>query len=176
MTDLELLKSLDKWIQTLVEDAKELRNAMDLDDTDRNAKKYIIGGLSYLIMKIDLIPDYIGGVGVLDDAAVLRVAAKLAMEAGVPSASDHFKSLAGDMDLVKALLEDHYDKFEAYVKALPAKRIRNRTSDVILDEKGSMDQFDREIEDEIRGYKPKSLGENERTLREFRSFIKTKVL
>ncbi|MBU1220482.1 DUF1232 domain-containing protein [Myxococcota bacterium] len=176
MTDLELLKALDKWIQTLSEDAKELRAAIDLPDTSREAKKLLVGGLSYLIMKIDLIPDYIGGVGVLDDASVLRVAAFEALKAGMPSASDRFKEIAGDLELVKLLLEDHYDKFSAYVVGLPDKRIRNRTADVILDEKGAMDQFDREIEDEVRGYKPKPLGENERTLREFRSFIKTKVL
>jgi uncharacterized membrane protein YkvA (DUF1232 family) len=175
MNDTELLILLDNWVKELAEDAKALRDAMGDPGTSREAKKYIIGGLSYLLRKVDIIPDYMGGIGVLDDASVLRVAADLSMISGVSNASDHFKKLAKENDLVKILLEDHYIPFENYVKRLPVEKIRNRTAETILDEPGSLDQFDREFEDEVRGYTPKPLGQNERTIREFRSFMKSKI-
>ncbi len=175
MTELELLQSLEPWVMNLAEDSKTMRAALDSEGASREAKKFILGGLSYMLRKVDIIPDYLGGIGVLDDAAVMRVSAKLAIEAGLPEADEAFRKLAGESELNVALFDNLFDGFVAYVKRLPDERIRNRNADHILDEEGCLEQFDRELEDEIRGYSPKPLGQNERTIREFRSFIKSKV-
>lgn len=175
MNETELLQAMDQWVKNLAEDAIEMRKAIDSDDISRDAKKYIIGGLAYLLRKVDIIPDYMGGIGVLDDASVMRVAVKMALDSGAPSATDALKKMGEEAELVKVALEEFYDKFENYVKGLPIEKIRNRNADTILDEPGSLDQFDRELEDETRGYKPKPLAQNTRTLRELKSFIKSKV-
>ncbi len=175
MNDTELLLKLEAWVANLGEDTKVLRKALDSQGISRDSKKYILGGLSYMLRKVDIIPDYLGGIGVLDDAAVMRVSAKLALEAGVPAADDDFKRLVDDDHMTRLLFDNLYDGFVNYVKRLPDERIRNRNADHILDEAGCMEQFDRELEDEIRGYSPKPLGQNDRTIREFRSFIKSKV-
>jgi len=175
MNETELLQIMDKWVQNLAEDAKIMRKTMDSETISRDAKKYLIGGLSYLLLKVDIIPDYMGGIGVLDDASVMRISCALALEAGIPDASEEFTQLAKDSEYAKMALDEHYDKLVAYVKKLPVEKIRNRNADTILDEPGSMDQFDRELEDETRGYKPKPLAQNPRTLRELKSFIKSKI-
>lgn len=175
MTETELLQKLDLWVKNLAEDTQVMRRALDSAAITREAKKFILGGLSYMLRKVDIIPDYLGGIGVLDDAAVMRVSAKLAMDAGVPNADAAFARLVSDDTLVRELFADMYDTFVNYVRKLPEERIRNRNADHILDEEGCLDQFDRELEDEIRGYTPKPLGDNERTIREFRSYIKSKV-
>lgn len=175
MTETELLQKLDPWVKNLAEDTQVMRRALDSSDITREAKRFILGGLSYMLRKVDIIPDYLGGIGVLDDAAVMRVTAKLALDAGVPNADVAFARLAADDTLVRELFADMYDTFVNYVRKLPEERIRNRNADHILDEEGCLEQFDRELEDEIRGYTPKPLGDNERTIREFRSFIKSKV-
>jgi uncharacterized membrane protein YkvA (DUF1232 family) len=175
MNETELLQAMDEWVKNLAIDAKVMRATMDSAGVSREAKKYIIGGLSYLLRKVDIIPDYMGGIGVLDDASVMRIACMLALKEGAPSASDEFKKLGQEAELVKVALEGFYDKFEGYVINLPIEKIRNRNADTILDEPGSLDQFDRELEDETRGYRAKPLAQNTRTLRELKSFIKSKV-
>jgi len=175
MTDTELLTKLEAWVANLGEDTKILRKALDSQGISRDSKKYLLGGLSYMLRKVDIIPDYLGGIGVLDDAAVMRVSAKLAVEAGMPNVDEGIKRLISEDEMTRLLFDNLYDGFVTYVKRLPEERIRNRNADHILDEAGCMDQFDRELEDEIRGYSPKPLGQNDRTIREFRSFIKSKV-
>ncbi|MBU1536518.1 DUF1232 domain-containing protein [Myxococcota bacterium] len=175
MNETELLQAMDLWVKNLAIDATVMRKTIDAEGTCREAKKYIIGGLAYLLRKVDIIPDYMGGIGVLDDASVMRIACKLALDEGVPNASDEFKQLATESELVKLALEEFFVQFENYVKNLPIEKIRNRNAETILDEPGSIDQFDRELEDETRGYRPKPLAQNTRTLRELKSFIKSKV-
>jgi uncharacterized membrane protein YkvA (DUF1232 family) len=175
MNELELLQKLEAWVANLGEDTKILRTALDSEGISRDAKKYLLGGLSYMLRKVDIIPDYLGGIGVLDDAAVMRISAKLAVEAGMPNAGEGVKRLVAEDEMTRLLFDNLYDGFVSYVKRLPEERIRNRNSDHILDEAGCLDQFDRELEDEIRGYSAKPLGQNDRTIREFRSFIKSKV-
>lgn len=175
MNETELLQAMDEWVKNLAVDANVMRATIDVEGTSREAKKFIIGGLAYLLRKVDIIPDYMGGIGVLDDASVMRIACKLALDSGVPAASAEFKKLADESELVKVALDEFYGQFENYVKNLPIEKIRNRNADTILDEPGSIDQFDRELEDETRGYKPKPLAQNTRTLRELKSFIKSKV-
>ncbi len=175
MNEQELLATLDSWIQTLPEDAMTLRRGIDASGASRNAKKLMIGGLAYLLRKIDLIPDYMGGIGMTDDAAVLRMAASLAVEAGFDSPPEEFESLAAQDEALKMLLGDLYDRFVTYVKKLPETKIRNRTADMILDDPDSLEQFDHELEDEVRTYRAKPVGNNPRVLDEFRAFVKAKI-
>ncbi|PKN44586.1 MAG: hypothetical protein CVU59_11310, partial [Deltaproteobacteria bacterium HGW-Deltaproteobacteria-17] len=63
MTDLELLQHLEAWVANLGEDTKILRKALDSEGISRDAKKYLLGGLSYMLRKVDIIPDYLGGIG-----------------------------------------------------------------------------------------------------------------
>ncbi|MGM0596814.1 MAG: YkvA family protein [Myxococcota bacterium] len=175
MNSSEILEKLDGWVKTLVDDAKIMRSQIDSDGISRDAQKHIIGGLSYLLRKVDIIPDYMGGIGVLDDAFVMRVACRNALKAGISDVDDRFKQLAEDAELVDEILDELKDRFNLYVDKLPEQKIRNRNADTVLDEPGSMEQFDRELEDEIRGYKAKPLGKNEKVLRELKSFIKSKI-
>jgi signal transduction histidine kinase len=73
MTDTELLTKLEAWVANLGEDTKILRKALDSQGISRDSKKYLLGGLSYMLRKVDIIPDYLGGIGVLDDSGIVEI-------------------------------------------------------------------------------------------------------
>lgn len=175
----ELVDLFNEWINTLADDAKTLRAALEAGETPREAKRLLVGGLSYLLRKIDIVPDYLTGVGLVDDAAVLRVAAGLAASSGL---GDLDVELAGKVEALGAstkplasYLGDLYGKFEGFVKKMPDEVVRARTADKVLDDKEAHLQFLRELNDEIDSYSPQTITDPDRALRELKSFFKAKL-
>lgn len=175
----EVIDLFNTWIDTLTDDAASLRDAAMADGTPQDAKRLLVGGLSYLLRKIDIVPDYLTGVGVVDDAVILRTAAKLAVEAGLGSLEDgaasRLSELAQSLDAMGDYLGDLEDKLVAYVKDLPGETVRGRTADTVLEDKGVREQFLRELKDELSGYEPKHIEDAERASRELLSFFKAKL-
>ena len=175
----ELIDTFNDWINTLADDTATLRAAVEAEGTPRDAKRVLVGGLSYLLRKIDIVPDYLTGVGVVDDAAVLRVAAKLAHEAGLGEldfeVASKIEGLAGGVGTLEGYLGDLQEKLVAFVQALPDEAVRGRNADKILDDKEAYMQFLRELNDEIDSYQPTAIDDAERAAREIKSFFKAKL-
>lgn len=175
----ELIDTFNDWINTLADDTATLRAALEAEGTPRDAKRMIVGGLSYLLRKIDIVPDYLTGVGVVDDAAVLRIAAKAAHESGLGDldveVAGKLEVLGGSLGPLETYLGDLYGKLVDYVTALPDEAVRGRTADKILDEKEALKQFLRELSDEIESYEPKAINDGDRATREIKSFFKAKL-
>jgi uncharacterized membrane protein YkvA (DUF1232 family) len=179
MTNSELITTFGEWAGSLPGDATALRAAVEDGATPREAKRHLLGGLSYLLRKIDIVPDYLAGVGVVDDCFVLRLAAKLAVSTGLgdlgADQADAVKALAGACGPVETFLGDLYPKLEAMVKGFADETVRGRTSDKILDDKEAHAQFLRELHDELQSYAPKPITDGERALRDLKSFLKAKL-
>lgn len=175
----ELVDVFNGWINSLAEDARSLRAAMEAAETPRAAKRFIVGGLSYLLRKIDIVPDYLTGVGVVDDAAVLRVAAGLAVGAGLGDldveVAGKIEALGSSTKPLETYLGDLYGKFKAFVEKMPDETVRARNADKVLDDKDAYQQFLRELNDEIESYAPKGITDPDRALRELKSFFKAKL-
>jgi uncharacterized membrane protein YkvA (DUF1232 family) len=175
----ELIDTFNEWINTLVDDAKVLRAGMEDAEAPRDARRLLVGGLSYLLRKIDIVPDYLSGVGVVDDAIVLRLAAKLALESGLGDmgavAVNGLTALSKTTKPLEDYLGDLYGKLVEYVKALPDDEVRGRTADKVLDDPEVQKQFLRELTDELDAYAPKPITDPERAAREIKSFIKAKL-
>lgn len=175
----EVIDLFNTWIDTLADDAGSLRAAAMADETPQDAKRLLVGGLSYLLRKIDIVPDYLTGVGVVDDAVILRTAAKLAVDAGLGSLEDgaatRLTELAKSLDAMGDYLGDLQDKLVAFTEALPGETVRGRTADTVLDDESARQQFLRELKDELDGYEPKHIEDAERAARELLSFFKAKL-
>ncbi len=175
----ELIDVFNDWINTLPQDTRTMRAALEADGTPREAKRYLVGGLSYLLRKIDIVPDYLTGVGVVDDAAVLRIACQLAHESGLGDLSGEVKSevetLAGSTGPLETYLGDLHEKLVAFVKELPDETVRGRTADKVLDAPEAHKQFLRELKDELDAYSPQAITDPDRAAREIKSFFKAKL-
>src|SRR6478672_13177672 len=86
---------------------------------EEKARKLAGGALSYLVSKMDLIPDWNEGIGVIDDVMVLRVCAQLSHDAGrgeLPaSAEASLERMANQADSITEFLGGPiYDKLKSY--------------------------------------------------------------
>ena len=88
MTELDTrcLDAFPQWIRSLAEDATALAQLLNTDSLPQEGRRFVAGGLNYVFKSLDLIPDGLEGLGFLDDAFVLRVAANLALS--VPKAKE----------------------------------------------------------------------------------------
>ena len=65
------------WAETIRQDVEAFKTLLESAKADIHSKKLAGGALSYLVSKMDLIPDWNEGIGVIDDIMVLRVCAQL---------------------------------------------------------------------------------------------------
>jgi len=172
MTNEELIELFGEWINSLPDDTRAIQAAVDAEGTPREAKLMLVGGLSYLLRKIDIVPDYLTGVGVVDDVFVLRIAAA---EASLGADAPAVQALGDSLDPVKEYLGDLFGGLVDFVKGLPDDPVRGRTADKILDDEATAKQFAREVGDELDSFAPKPITDGDRALREIKSFIKAKL-
>ena len=130
MGDDTTLETLQKLIDGFFLDVGRVRAALADDKTEEGARKLLVGGLSYVIDTWDMFPDHYRGVGLADDALVLRVVSSLALRAGASHRG--LQHLAGDLAVVRTLLGDLADPLEQFCAALPARTFGNRTVATIL--------------------------------------------
>ena len=179
MTNEQFLETFEKWVGSLVEDAKVLEAVYRSKEASRDARLVAVGGLAYLLRKVDIVPDYLGGLGSVDDAMVLRLcAARLAdMDlTGVPEEiQGKLKALAGEATVIREFLGEDYEGFEAYVRDITAHKVRGRTPEQVLDDERLGEQFDYELQDELRAYKPRPVEADEKVLLQLKSVIKAKM-
>jgi uncharacterized membrane protein YkvA (DUF1232 family) len=124
------LETLQKLVDGFSLDVGRVRAALADDKTEAPAKKLLVGALSYVIDTWDMFPDHYRGVGLADDALVLRVASKLALETGATHRG--LQTLAGEMPVVRSLMGELAEPLEKFCAALPQRTFGNRTVDTIL--------------------------------------------
>jgi uncharacterized membrane protein YkvA (DUF1232 family) len=124
------LEKLQALIDGFSLDVGRMRAALADEQTELPAKKLLVGALSYVIDTWDLFPDHYRGLGVADDALVLRVASQLAVEAG--GSHRGLQHLAGELGVVQTLLGELAEPLTRFCAALPGKTFGNRTVDDIL--------------------------------------------
>jgi uncharacterized membrane protein YkvA (DUF1232 family) len=124
------LETLQKMVDGFGMDVGRVRAALADDKTPQEARALLLGGLNYVLDSWDMLPDHYQGLGVVDDALVLRVAAHLAVEKG--AAHRGALQLAGEMTLVHALLGELVEPVERLCQSLPEREVRGRKASVIL--------------------------------------------
>src|SRR5690349_5609640 len=104
LTAEDKVSVLQRFVDNFPKDLETVRAAVGDGGTPEAAQRFLIGGLNYALDKLDLFPDHHKGVGIADDAIVLRIAAKLAKAAGANHAG--VDALAVDVNNVVALFDN----------------------------------------------------------------------
>jgi uncharacterized membrane protein YkvA (DUF1232 family) len=130
MADEETLATLQELVDGFSLDVGRVRAALADDKTEAGARKLLVGALSYVIDTWDMFPDHYRGVGLADDAMVLRVAAHLAQREGATHRG--IQHLAGEMPVVRTILGDLVEPLEQFCAALPGRTVGGRQVDKIL--------------------------------------------
>jgi uncharacterized membrane protein YkvA (DUF1232 family) len=130
MGDEATLETLQELVDGFSLDVGRVRAALADEKTGESAQKLLIGALSYVIDTWDMFPDHYRGVGLADDALVLRVASSLALRAGASHRG--LQHLAGELNVVRTLLGDLVEPLEQFCAALPDRTFGNRKVAAII--------------------------------------------
>jgi uncharacterized membrane protein YkvA (DUF1232 family) len=180
MTELETrcLDAFPQWIRSLADDATALGQLLSTESLPEESRRFVAGGLNYVFKSLDLIPDGLEGIGFLDDAFVLRVAARfggkvpLAKEADVRGI---LARLGGETTLIAELLGGDYERLERYVQSLTKGAARGRSVAEIVQDAATRSAFVSEIHGWAKGYTPPTFSRDEKNLVKLKSFLTAKL-
>ena len=144
MTDATAtLATLQKLADGFVLDIGRVRAALEDPSLDHESKRLLVGALAYVLDSFDMFPDHFSGLGYVDDAMVLRVAAAQTVAEGATFRG--LLLLSKDTAEIERMLGSLYEPLWRLVKALTAKSIRGRTADQVLQDKNVRAGFEADL-------------------------------
>ncbi len=175
MTDLQnrCLDAFPEWLRGLSNDATELSAVVGDEAVPQPARLHAASALNYLFKSLDLIPDGIEDLGFLDDAFVLRVAAKLAKDRGGSGAT--LDRLAGGVALIEELLGKDFSRLVTYVEGLVHGAARGRTAEEVVGDPNVRAAFTTELSAWASGYQAPTFARDEKNLVKLTSFLSAKL-
>jgi uncharacterized membrane protein YkvA (DUF1232 family) len=168
------------WIDSFADDVRVVQKVVDAEDAPRPARLLAAAGLSYLVTRMDLIPDWEESAGIIDDAMVLRVALALGVERGlsdVAGDSEHLvPRLANEADAVMDFLgAGLYARFKHHVEGLQTQEVRGRSPATIIDDPKARGQLYQEIGDEMSRLPPAPWSDPEAVGRQVKNALSSKL-
>ncbi len=173
--DRRYLEAFPAWLTSLADDATALAVVLEAVGTPESARRKAACGLNYLFKSLDLVPDGIDDIGYLDDAFVLRVAARDALAAGGEDLDGRLEKLAGEVALVQEFLGPDYERLHAYVDDLATGSTRGRSVEDIVHKADVRADLVRDVHGFARGYTAPSFTREEKTLVKLRSFLQARL-
>jgi uncharacterized membrane protein YkvA (DUF1232 family) len=142
------------WAETIRQDIDAYKSLLESEKADDKARKLAGGALAYLVSKMDLIPDWNEGIGVIDDVMVLRVCAQLSQDhdrGPLPgNAEAALERMANQADKIKDFLGGPlFDKLKVYCAKLGDLKVRGNTIGTLMDEASARDNFYKVLDEEI---------------------------
>jgi uncharacterized membrane protein YkvA (DUF1232 family) len=143
------------WADTIRQDTEALKALLESQVADAESRRLAGAALLYLVSRMDLIPDWNEGIGVIDDVMILRVCAQLTQDherGPLPTAAEvSLDRMANEADKIAAFLGAAiYDKLRAYAAKLVDQAVRGRTPGQLSDDAATRKAFYVEVEDEIK--------------------------
>jgi len=175
-----LLEKIPIWLKNLPEDLSYLMNLIETQDLEHDAKIALVTGLNYLFKTIDLIPDGLDEIGYIDDCIILRIVSREVVDKYGDRLNDEvfgrLKIMAGDVDILKPELgEELWSKLLNYVEELKEMPSKGRTSEDILKDKNTFNQFKTELMTFVDSYEGKVESIDEKTLVKLKAFLEAKL-
>ena len=151
MAHIDVFKS---WADTIRQDVEAFKALLESAKADEKSRKLAGGALQYLVSKMDLIPDWNEGIGMIDDVMVLRVAAQMAQDLGrgdLPASAEvSFERLSNEAEKITAFLGGPiYDKLKAYCSKLGEQAVRGRTPSQLMEDPALRKTLYGELDDEL---------------------------
>ena len=133
------IDTFKNWAETIRQDTDAFKALLESKAADDKARRLAATALQYLVSKMDLIPDWNEGIGVIDDVMVLRVCAALTQDhdrGQLPTQADaSLERMANQSEKISAFLGGPlYDKLKAYCAKLGEAPVRGITVAQLLEE------------------------------------------
>lgn len=143
------------WAETIRQDTDAWKALLESAKADVHARRLAAAALSYLVSRMDLIPDWNEGIGVLDDAMVLRVCAQLSQNQArgdlTAAAEVSLERMANEAERIGEFLGGPiYDRLRAHCAKLVDQPVRGRTAAQLVDDAAARAALYVELEDEIK--------------------------
>jgi uncharacterized membrane protein YkvA (DUF1232 family) len=148
------IDTFKSWAATIRQDTDAFKALLESAKADEKARRLAGGALQYLVSKMDLIPDWNEGIGVIDDVMVLRVCAALAQDhdrGSLPTAAEaSLDRMTNQSDAIGAFLGGGlYDKLKLYCSKLGEAPVRGITVAQLLDEEPARKSLYQAIDEEL---------------------------
>jgi uncharacterized membrane protein YkvA (DUF1232 family) len=150
-----LVATLQRMIDRLADDAAAALDALAQAATPEPARRSLAGALSYLVEQLDMVPDHLDGLGAVDDAIVLRMAARHAVSHG--SDDLELRRLAGEAPVLAAVLGDLFAPVDEIVSRLPSQEVRGRTPAEVFADPESRVAMWLQVAGRLAAYQPAQL-------------------
>lgn len=143
------------WADTIRQDTDAFKALLESPKADAGARRLAGAALSYLVSRMDLIPDWNEGIGVLDDVMVLRVCAQLTQNherGALPTAAEiSLERMANEAERITAFLGAAiYDKLRAYCAKLVDQAVRGRVPAKLADDAAARAALYGELDAELK--------------------------
>jgi uncharacterized membrane protein YkvA (DUF1232 family) len=148
------INTFKSWAETIRQDIDAYKTLLESEKADERARKLAGGALSYLVSKMDLIPDWNEGIGVIDDVMVLRVCAVLSQDydrGGLSAAAEtSLERMANQADSIKEFLGGPiFDKLKQYCSKLGELKVRGKTVGDVIEDATARASFYKALDEEI---------------------------
>nr|HEX4314376.1 DUF1232 domain-containing protein [Kofleriaceae bacterium] len=151
MAHIDTFKS---WAETIRADVDALKALLESTTAEAHSRKLAAVALTYLVSRMDLIPDWNEGIGVIDDVMVLRVCAQLTQgeKRGVSADAEKvLDRMANEADAIATFLGGPiYDHLKSYCNKLVDQAVRGRTPAQLVDDAAQRAALYKELDDEIQ--------------------------
>ena len=170
------LNAFPVWLKSLDADARALVALVDDSALAANTRMTLAASLNYLLKSVDLIADGIEELGYLDDAFVLRVAARaVTTHPEAPSEHVELDRLARDAELIEEFLGEDYPRLVDYVRNLSDAPVRNRSARQIARDEGLAREFAGDLALWAQDFETPGFSRDEKNLVKLRAFLRTKL-
>jgi uncharacterized membrane protein YkvA (DUF1232 family) len=142
------------WAQTIRQDIDAFKALLESSKADERARKLACGALIYQVSKMDLIPDWNEGIGVIDDVMVLRVCAGLSTDydrGPLPATAEAaLERMVHQADEIQDFLGGPlYDKLKVYCSKLGEQKVRGLGASELLAEESARKSLYTTLDEEL---------------------------
>jgi uncharacterized membrane protein YkvA (DUF1232 family) len=178
----EHIEHVKEWIKSFRQDVEIVKAVVTAEGVDHGARTYAAAALNYLVTRMDLVPDWNGTIGVLDDVMVLRVCLDLAHAHGVdrqldPELRARVERLIDDTADIEAFLgSDLYAKLRQHCAGLSKTAVRGRSPEQIVTDQAVRKELFDEIDDDVARMAEASFEDADAIALNFKSYLHHKLV
>ncbi|HEY3360033.1 MAG TPA: DUF1232 domain-containing protein [Polyangia bacterium] len=171
-----------EFVRALPTDVHEVLLLAEDAKAPKPARRYAVAALNYLLLNLDLVPDWVPVLGLCDDAAILRLAMAAVAEQDLPDLAvgrvAAIGRLANEADAVRELVGvELAGALERYVAELCDREVLGRKPDRILADERTFGAWRGEIEAMLKAQRPdlKPWQDPDKLTRDLLSYLQTKL-
>lgn len=143
------------WADTIRQDTEAFKALLESPHADASSKRLAAAAILYLVSRMDLIPDWNEGIGVLDDVMVLRICAGLTQDCDrgpLPTAAEvSLGRMANEADAITSFLGGAlYDKLRSHCAKRVDQEVRGTSPARIADDAAARARLYSELDHELK--------------------------